>query len=659
MAVPKLQLLSRTQYDADGATLVWDFNFSGGYLLPEHVKAYHDSPGGIRTQVAVTPSMLIGEFQLQIIPAVPAGNVLTIYRATPKDQPMVDFVDRGTVSEVALDTIARQAIFVAAEASDDTAVANVDVAVEAANRAFLAAESATTDAVNAATSAASSAASAITSTAAAATEVNLLRTQLSSALGAGYSGWSQAGTGAVPRTVLVKLRERVSVADFGAVGDGIADDTLPISAAAAFIRLMGGGTLYIGRGKHRTTQPISFEGVSKVTGDGSYSRLATAYNVGVSSIWADHNGSSVVTLKGASHVVLEDFAIEARQTDAPKTGLVLGRNSSASAGNHNLRSLSIRGNFKVSCIYSIASEENYYEHVSAWLYSESTGFATYYTAEEDTFAVESLVTSTNITGHFHACSFINSAFDDADPLRPPSVVYIDAKGQTGGFTFNACYLVPNSGAYITIRNAGAPDANILGPFTFTGVNGERLGVDGDPSSGVRIISATTVTVRGLNIMGSRFNFLSGTTKKAFFADPNVFLYNPMVVINPEEAFPYAVIDVNYGQIQGGIFAVGREGWWKPISLAGGWVNEFGSPYQQAEYKVTPTGEVMLRGEISGAAGVMFTLPPEARPKALTRVMAFNSTGVSLITVSHTTGTVTLSSASASGVSLNSIRFSRG
>jgi hypothetical protein len=103
MPTPKLQLLSRTQYDTDGSTTVWNFNFSGGYILQDHVKAYYDTPAGVRTPVTVTPAMLIGAWQLQITPAIPAGNVLTIYRATPKDNPMVDFTDRGNVSEVALD----------------------------------------------------------------------------------------------------------------------------------------------------------------------------------------------------------------------------------------------------------------------------------------------------------------------------------------------------------------------------------------------------------------------------------------------------------------------------------------------------------------------------------------------------------------------------
>ena len=135
MPTPIEQLLSRTVYATDGTTVNWDFSFSGGYIDRGHVKAYVDLPTGERTELTVTPGMFIGPYQLFLSPALAAGSTLTIYRDTPKDLPLVDFADEGGLSEIALDTMAKQAIFVAAETTDTVNTSSSYDAEQAANQA--------------------------------------------------------------------------------------------------------------------------------------------------------------------------------------------------------------------------------------------------------------------------------------------------------------------------------------------------------------------------------------------------------------------------------------------------------------------------------------------------------------------------------------------
>lgn len=167
MPTPIEQLLSRTVYDTDGVTTIWDFSFADGYLDPSHVKAYTTDAIGLREDIVVTPVMLIGEFQLQVTPALVDDLVLTIYRDTPKDAPLVDFTDESGFSEIALDTNARQAVMVAAEAIDTISTSDIQGAVEAAETAAAAAAQAAIDAGAAATAAATASAAVILAEAAA------------------------------------------------------------------------------------------------------------------------------------------------------------------------------------------------------------------------------------------------------------------------------------------------------------------------------------------------------------------------------------------------------------------------------------------------------------------------------------------------------------
>jgi hypothetical protein len=76
-----------------------------------------------------------------------------------------------------------------------------------------------------------------------------------------------AGTGAVVTTVQTKLRESVSVKDFGTVGDGVTDDTAAIQAAIAALTTAG-GTLVFPRGTYLCLSMLVFKNNINYVGEG-------------------------------------------------------------------------------------------------------------------------------------------------------------------------------------------------------------------------------------------------------------------------------------------------------------------------------------------------------------------------------------------------------
>lgn len=91
-----------------------------------------------------------------------------------------------------------------------------------------------------------------------------LRGDLAASSGASLVGYLPAGTWAVTTDVQSKLRESVSVKDFGAVGDGVTDDTAAIQKAFDAAKLAGGGDIYLPKGTYAVSSAINITGCSNI-----------------------------------------------------------------------------------------------------------------------------------------------------------------------------------------------------------------------------------------------------------------------------------------------------------------------------------------------------------------------------------------------------------
>jgi len=113
-------------------------------------------------------------------------------------------------------------------------------------------------------------------------------------------------TDSVAYPVCEKLAQTISVMDFGAVGDGIANDTVAIQAAVAACPA-GGATLYFPPGTYVVTAPITFSGKSNLNLFG----YGATIQCGATRI------QSYFNVTGTSTVRLFGFSFNAKLSDMP------------------------------------------------------------------------------------------------------------------------------------------------------------------------------------------------------------------------------------------------------------------------------------------------------------------------------------------------------
>jgi hypothetical protein len=137
-------------------------------------------------------------------------------------------------------------------------------------------------------------------------------TSLAASNGSSLVTFLQAGTGAVARTVQSKERDVVSVKDFGAVGDGIVDDTVAIQAAvaAADSVLFPKGSYLSGAITLRANMRVRGDNATIVAKTGTASVFVLASNCKIQNVKITGTNTSTASIYGNNVTDIEISQID-------------------------------------------------------------------------------------------------------------------------------------------------------------------------------------------------------------------------------------------------------------------------------------------------------------------------------------------------------------
>lgn len=171
------------------------------------------------------------------------------------------------------------------------------------------------------------------------TAIAEIASDLSASSGSSLVGFVQSGTGAVTRTTQAKLRDFVSVKDFGAVGDGVTDDTAAIQLA--FNAITDDGIIIFPPGTYKVTSGLLL---------GQLNKCARLYGIGQPTIkfYSLSATTDCLTMVGANYrqMELKNIIIDCNSTG--RDGVVLTTGDSTLIDNVIIKN-AYRDGFAISC----------------------------------------------------------------------------------------------------------------------------------------------------------------------------------------------------------------------------------------------------------------------------------------------------------------------
>jgi hypothetical protein len=294
------------------------------------------------------------------------------------------------------------------------------------------------------------------------------------------------------------LSERlVWVDDYGVnTVPGTTDMTAAINAAIAAVG--NGGVVMFLDAVYKTTSPVLAENMRGITLRGQKGQI----DFGGTQIVGSHTGKAVVSFVGSLFSKIESITILGDTASRPKVGLLLGRSSAASAGNHTFIDLIVSGYYSVAGVYNIASEENTF--VNPYVVPSSAPLSGLYMCQADGQAG---YTIGGLTSSSMECNtFLGGIIGNIDTTAGSSCIYVDSGAATGHHQFYGTFLSKRGGdSFIKIRLGAIDGLDSQFPLTFHKCIGE-ISLSA-PTSGLHIVNTGNYILGNLS---ASLHFNGGT-----------------------------------------------------------------------------------------------------------------------------------------------------
>lgn len=266
----------------------------------------------------------------------------------------------------------------------------------------------------------------------------------------------------------------INVKEYGALGDGVHDDTAAFNLALAAFRLAlttfpTGAELVCPAGQYKITS--SLNGTSLQTYPATGNAVINAYGCILD---AKFSGTTVLSLMGSTALTVNGLQIYGDDTTGPTTGIQWGRITSLSADRNAFNNVTVSGNFPVAACFNLGSETFTGNHLRC--YNSSTNansHAAVFDGEDNFFGITDPYVTINLpTSQFSMqgnqclnCDFHSNAGG--------STLWL---GSVQGFSYIGGYLLNQAGKPLVELYAGGTPVVNTGISFVLGSHGEQTTV---------------------------------------------------------------------------------------------------------------------------------------------------------------------------------------